>query len=101
MLTADSSGGTFQDDPQEGWEDEVLPEPVKAQDPRCNETTVLQCVAAVEQSVLESHRDGNATDDQVRTTMWATSNAKRALADGKSDPCRIVLDMLRDMTPRE
>ena len=90
-----------QDQPQVGEDEETASLPVPPSATHCDEAVVRQTIDAVEQDALDSHSDRGISDGQLRITVLAAQNARRALADGEVDPCRVILDMLRDMTPAD
>ena len=100
MPTVDANPNeNHEDQPQERQVEEAPHRPVPPSGTHCDEAVVRQTIDAVEQDALDSHSDRGISDGQLRITVLAAQNARRALADGEVDPCRVILDMLRDMTP--
>jgi hypothetical protein len=79
----------------------TMPTIVAPQAARCDAITVRQCIDAVEQFTLDSHRDGGITDDELRITMRAAEGARQTLAGGNSDLCTIVPIMFRQILQSE
>jgi len=82
---------------QEGDGEETVSLPLHPAGTHCDEALVRQTIDSLEQAALQSHRDQGMSDDELRITMRASENARRALVDGKTDPCRVVSDLVRDM----
>jgi hypothetical protein len=98
VLRADGNpGANAQDQLQLVEDEEALSLSVQPEGTHCSEAEVMQSIDALEDGALKSFRDGGITNYDVRVVTHAAENARRALVDGKMDPCKVVSDMVRDM----
>ena len=88
---------THEEQLAEGELERTEPWPVEPGPAGCNEAEVMQSIDALEDGALKSFRDGGITNYDVRVVVHAAENARRALADGKTNPCRVVPDLVRDI----
>lgn len=86
-----------EDQPQEGQVEATQSLPVQSASTHCDEAAVRQSIESIEQAALDSHRDRGITDDELRITLRAADSARRNLADGEVNPCRVLPEMLRQV----
>jgi hypothetical protein len=81
----------------QGELERTVPRPVEPEVVGCSQATVIQTIVSLEDAALQSHRDGGITSYDLLAVVRAAEKARLALADGKTNPCRVVPDMVRDL----
>ena len=86
------------ENPEERLQDASLertePKPVEPGVSGCDEATVAQTIDWLEDDALQSHRNGDITNCNLRAVLRAADEARRAMAGGETNPCQILPDML-------